>query len=68
MTSGADSGPNFLLDWHESADSNRFWRAATGTLIVHAVIVTLVVFSASLSGPAIKMAPKLSPISDKPCT
>src|SRR5580698_9770078 len=61
MTSGADSGPNFLLDWHESADSNRFWRAAIGTLIVHAVIVTLVVFLASLSGPAMQNGTEIVP-------
>src|SRR5580704_13478112 len=61
MTSGADSGPNFLLDWHESADSNRFWRAAIGTLVVHAGIVSLVVFLASLSGPALRNGTEIVP-------
>jgi TonB family protein len=61
MTSGADSGPNFLLDWHESADSRRYWRAAVGTLVVHAGIVSLVFFLASLSGPALKNGTEIVP-------
>jgi TonB family protein len=61
MTSGADSGPNFLLDWHESGDSRRYWRAAIGTLIIHAGIFALVVFLASLSGPALKEGTEIVP-------
>lgn len=61
MTSGADSGPNLLLDWHESADSSRYWRAAIGTLVVHAGIVALVFFLASLSGPALKQGTEIIP-------
>lgn len=61
MTSGADSGPNFLLDWRESADSHRYWRAAIGTLIVHAGILALVFLLASLSGPAVKNGTEIVP-------
>ncbi len=61
MTTGADSGPNFLLDWHESADSNRYWRPAVGTLIVHAAIITLVFFLGSLNGPAVKNGTEIVP-------
>jgi TonB family protein len=61
MISGADSGPNLLLDWHESADSNRYWRAAIGTLVVHAGIFTLVFWLASLSGPALKEGTEIIP-------
>jgi TonB family protein len=61
MTSGADSGPNFLLDWHESEDSQRYWRAAIGTLVVHAGIVALVFLLASLSGPAMKNGTEIVP-------
>ena len=61
MTSGADSGPNFLLDWHESADSHRYWRAAVGTLVVHAGIFALVIFLASLSGPALRNGTEIVP-------
>jgi TonB family protein len=54
MTPGADSGPNFLLDWHASSDTHRYWQAAVGTLVVHAGVVALVFLLASLSGPALK--------------
>lgn len=61
MTSGADSGPNFLLDWGQSSDSHRFWQAAAGTLVVHAGIFALVIFLASLSGPALKNGTEIVP-------
>jgi outer membrane biosynthesis protein TonB len=52
MSSGADSGPNFELDWRASDDSRRYWRAGIGTLVVHAGIFALVFTLADLSGPA----------------
>jgi TonB family protein len=61
MTLGADSGPNLLLDWHESADSRRYWRAAIGSLIVHAGILALVGFLASLRVPAPRNATEIIP-------
>ncbi len=61
MTPGADSGPNLLLDWHESADRKRYWRAALGTLVVHAGILAVVFLLASLSGPALKEGPEVIP-------
>lgn len=61
MTSGADSGPNFLLDWHESTNSRRYWQAAIGTLVVHAGIVALVFLLASLSGPALRNGTEIVP-------
>jgi TonB family protein len=61
MTSGADSGPNFLLDWHESADTNRYWRAGIGTLVVHAGIIAFVFLLGSLSGPALREGPDVIP-------
>lgn len=61
MTPGADSGPNLLLDWHESADSSRYWQAAVGTLVVHAGIFALVFLLASLSGPAPRDATRIIP-------
>jgi TonB family protein len=54
MSSGADSGPNFVLDWHESDDPRRYWRAGIGTLVVHAGIIGLVFALASLSGPPLR--------------
>jgi TonB family protein len=61
MNSSADSGPNFLLDWHESSDSRRYWRAGAGSLMVHAGIIALVFLLASLSGPAPKDYPLIVP-------
>ncbi len=61
MNSSADSGPNFLLDWHESANSRRYWRAGAGSLMVHAGILALVFFLASLSGPAPKEYTQIVP-------
>jgi TonB family protein len=61
MTTGADSGPNFLLDWHQSADSNRYWRAAVGTLIIHAAIIALVLWLGTFSGPVFQGGPEIIP-------
>jgi TonB family protein len=61
MTSGTDSGPNLLLDWHESADSRRYWRAGIGSLVVHAGIIALAFLLASLSLPAPREATEIIP-------
>jgi TonB family protein len=61
MSSGADSGPNFLLDWHEPDNSRRYWRAGIGTLVVHAGIFALVFALASLSGPPLKQGTEIIP-------
>lgn len=61
MSSSADSSPSLLLDWHESADSGRYWRAGIGSLIVHAGIISLVFLLGSLSGPAPKEATEIVP-------
>jgi TonB family protein len=61
MISGADSGPNFVLDWHEPDDSQRHWRAGIGSLLVHIGIFALVFALARLSGPAPKQATEIIP-------
>lgn len=61
MSSGADPGPSLLLDWHESDDSARYWRAGVGTLVVHAGIISLVFLLGSLSGPAPRQATEIVP-------
>jgi TonB family protein len=61
MNSGADPGPNFVLDWHEFDDSRRYWRAGIGTLVVHAGILALVILLAGLSGPAPKQGTEIIP-------
>jgi hypothetical protein len=59
MSSGADSGPNFVLDWHESDDSRRYWRAGIGSFVVHCGILAMVFAVASLSGPEPKQATEI---------
>ena len=61
MNPRADSGPNLLLDWHQSADSGRYWQAGIGSLIVHAGIFALVLILANLSGPAPRQATEIVP-------
>lgn len=43
MNSGEDSGPNLLLDWHDSADSPRWVPAGIGSLVVHILLLMFVV-------------------------
>ena len=59
MNSGADSGPNFVLDWHESDDSRRHWSAGIGSFVVHCGIIALVLVLGSLSGPAPRQATEI---------
>jgi TonB family protein len=61
MNPSADSGPNFLLDWHESGNSRRYWRAGIGSLVVHAGIFAMVLTLASLSGPLPRQATEIVP-------
>ncbi len=61
MASGADSGPDFLLDWHEFDTPQRYWWAGAGSLLVHAGIIALVFFLGSLSGPAVKNGTEIVP-------
>ena len=43
MNSVADSGPNLLLDWHESAESPRWIPAGIGSMIVHILLFLFVI-------------------------
>ena len=61
MSPPVDSGPNFVLDWHASDDSRRYWRAGIGSLVVHIAIIALVFLLASLSGPAFTQGPEIIP-------
>src|SRR5579872_6106010 len=61
MISSADSGPDLLLDWHESAEPHRYLRAGVGSLVVHAAVFALVVFLASLAGPPTREATEIVP-------
>jgi len=61
MSSGAESGPNFVLDWRESDNSRRLWRAGIGTLVVHVGIVAAVIALDSLSGPPLRQGTEIIP-------
>ncbi len=59
MSSGADSGPNFELDWHEFDDSRSYWRAGIGSFVVHCVFLAMVIVLGTLSGPAPRQATEI---------
>jgi TonB family protein len=61
MTTGADSGPNLLLDWQESRDSRSYWWAGIGSLLIHIVVVPIVVLVATLGVPAPREGPRIYP-------
>lgn len=43
MNLGEDSGPNLLLDWHQSTDSPRWIPASIGSLVVHILVLLFVI-------------------------
>jgi len=53
MDADTGPGPNLLMDWHESTDSRRWWRAGIGSVLVHAVVFlfALVLFNIDVSPP-----------------
>jgi TonB family protein len=59
MNSGADPGPNFVLNWREFDDSRRHWHAGIGSFVVHCAIFALVITLSSLSGPSPKQATEI---------
>ena len=61
MTSGADSGPNLLLDWQESRDSRSYWWAGIGSLLIHILVVPIVVLVATLGVPAPREGTRIYP-------
>jgi len=48
MNLSTDSGPNLLLDWHESTDSPRWIPASIGSVIVHILLFLFVLGITSL--------------------
>jgi TonB family protein len=51
MSSAVDSGPNLLMDWHQSTGSRRWLRAAIGSIVVHILLVTGAIQLAQLDTP-----------------
>ena len=54
MSSTVDSGPNLLMDWHESRDSRDWFRAGTGSVIIHIFLVTGAILLAQLDTPELR--------------
>jgi TonB family protein len=54
MNSAVDSGPNLLMDWHESTGSRRWLRAGIGSAAVHIFLVTGAILLAQLDTPDLR--------------
>jgi TonB family protein len=54
MNSAVDSGPNLLMDWHESTGSRRWLRAGIGSAVVHVLLVTGAILLAQLDTPDLR--------------
>jgi TonB family protein len=59
MALEADSGPNLLMDWHESTDSRRWVRAGAGSVAVHILLVLMAFGVASLDTPTPRSVPEI---------
>jgi TonB family protein len=59
MALEADSGPNLLMDWHQSTDSRRWVRAGAGSVGVHIVLVLMAFWVASLEAPTPRSVPEI---------
>lgn len=55
----ADSGPNLLMDWHESRDSRRWFRAGAGSVVVHILLVLTAFWVAGLDAPTPRSVPEI---------
>jgi TonB family protein len=51
MRSDVDSGPNLLLNWNETPDQPRWFRAGIGSVVVHLVLFALAFAIGSLEPP-----------------
>ena len=61
MNSIADSGPNLLLDWHESTESPRWIPAGIGSLVVHIVLFLFVIAISKLDNYVPRQATEIIP-------
>jgi TonB family protein len=59
MSFDADSGPNLLMDWHESTDSRRWVRAGVGSVVVHILLLLVAFWVAGLAPPRIATVPEI---------
>ena len=54
MSSAVDSGPNLLMDWHESHGSGAWIRAGTGSVVFHVFLVIGAILLAQLDTPQLR--------------
>lgn len=54
-----DSGPNLLLDWHESTDSRPWVRAGIGSVIVHILLFLVALGIGTLDTPQMRSATEI---------
>ena len=54
MTPALDSGPNLLMDWHESTESRRWLRAGMGSVVIHIFLVIGAILLAQLDTPQLR--------------
>jgi TonB family protein len=54
MSSALDSGPNLLMDWHESTGPRDWLRSAIGSVIFHIGLVTGAILLAQLDTPDLR--------------
>ena len=59
MSFDADSGPNLLMDWHESTDSRRWVRAGAGSVVVHILLLLVAFWVAGLAPPRMATVPEI---------
>src|SRR5580704_3975980 len=59
MDLAPDSGPNLLMDWHESTDSRRWVRAGVGSVVVHILLLLIAFWVAGLAPPRIATVPEI---------
>jgi TonB family protein len=61
MSLGSDAGPNFLLDWHQSAEGRRHAWAGAGSLVVHTCVIALALAIGDFGGPEFKQGTVIVP-------
>ena len=54
MNSALDSGPNLLMDWHESRDARPWLGAGIGSVVVHIFLVIGAILLAQLDTPELR--------------
>src|SRR5579859_5211362 len=59
MTPAIDSGPNLLMDWHESTDSRWWLRAGIGSIVVHIFLLTGAIFLDQLDTPELRTGARI---------